>query len=129
MVGTRLILRTCHTAGLNAYKGFIFPVMFPLVSGWCYRNNVFLFPFFTGINHKCLDGLTAHAYPRSEYIYLGALGTSSASRRVIILVYKARAVSINESWLRTCPTFAPDWAPIDILTQELGVQHSSALPY
>ena len=103
--------------GLEEHKKFLYPIMTVLSSGWCFRNNVFLFPFFSGINHYCLEGLTARtAYSRKEYIHLRALRVQP-SRDIIVQVYRKKGIAIENSWLTNITVDTLN--PIGILSQEL----------
>ena len=105
--------------GLEEHKKFLNPLMSVLWSGWCFRNNVFLFPYFSGINHYCLDGLTARPlYPKREYIHLPPLRTQP-SQDIIVQTFYIEGVTIENSWL-TLNTSVATLSPIGILIQELG---------
>jgi len=42
---------------LTNRRAYLSPALDVLASGWCYDNNIFFFPLFSGTNHFCLKEL------------------------------------------------------------------------
>ena len=100
---------------LAEHKKFLYPAMEVMSHGYCGANNVFFFPFFTGVNHRCINALTS--LYKLKYIHLHGLSIQG-SQDLVEMIYTGRGLSIHPSWLNK--NGGKSLAPIDILTMELG---------
>ena len=101
---------------LEEHKAFLYPAIEILSSGWCFDNNIFCVPFFTGTNHYCLKKLFTSTGHRGEYIQLGPL--SLGNSRIVVLKTLSTSSDVHESWLNPVSP-GGILSPFDILCQEV----------
>lgn len=98
------------------HKNFLYPLVTVSFNNICEKENVFLFPFFTGTNHYVLKELTKSTRLQKLHIPLNGL-SSKSSRHVIKSLFAEENLTIHESWLKS---EKPDsLAPIDVYSAEL----------
>ena len=101
---------------LDAHKEFLYPLLQISISGWCRRNNVYIFPFFTGTNHYTLSDLVKETKHRKVHIPLDGLTLNSS--RAIISNKIPNNTFIHSSWFNKQQKYN-ELAPIDIFSSEI----------
>ena len=100
---------------LELHKDFLYPAVRILSSGWCFNNNIFFVPFFTGTNHYCLKKLIIPTGHRREYIQLGPL--SPENSRTVFSKNSRSPHDVDDSWLKLLSP-GGNLSPFDILCRE-----------
>ena len=99
---------------LENHRDFLYPALDVLASGWCYDNEVFFIPFFTGTNHFCLKELIKQTRHSRKYIQLEPLTKLSSE----IMLRKEVPYEIHHSWFDPLSKNGTV-SPIEVLCREV----------